>query len=247
MFWIIQRDFYSQPNFDKLVQTLERNGIEHIETRVNEIETLTIPKDIPVMVCGGESIAMVAVKNNWIPGSFLNYNFNYITWSTQYGDDLLNNKYIQGNISEINTSYDKFFMRPLGDTKTINGKVYSKYELDLIKNDVISLIRGDIQVIVSPVKTIYAEYRFFVVDNIIVASSQYKSGGNLFTSELVAASAASFVSDMITKWQPARAFVIDVAFTDKGYKIVEFNNINGSGFYACNIGKIVEALENMKF
>jgi hypothetical protein len=34
-----------------------------------------------------------------------------------------------------------------------------------------------------------------------------------------------------------------VAYTSEGYKIVEFNNFNASGFYACNVQKIIEAIE----
>jgi hypothetical protein len=47
-------------------------------------------------------------------------------------------------------------------------------------------------------------------------------------------------------WAPARAFVLDVALTDDGYKIVEAQCINASGLYAGDVQKIIIVLDNMK-
>lgn len=40
-------------------------------------------------------------------------------------------------------------------------------------------------------------------------------------------------------YQPDKAFVIDIANTDNGLKIVELNCINCSGFYEADIQKII--------
>ena len=59
----------------------------------------------------------------------------------------------------------------------------------------------------------------------------------------------------IAEWQPHDAFVIDVAEVPNLHalrhnldephwlKVVEINTLNSSGFYACNIPKLVMALE----
>lgn len=52
-----------------------------------------------------------------------------------------------------------------------------------------------------------------------------------------------FGKDVITTWQPADAFVIDIARTHDGCKFVEFNNINSAGFYACDVTRYVWAME----
>lgn len=52
---------------------------------------------------------------------------------------------------------------------------------------------------------------------------------------------------MIEIWQPARAFVIDIALTQESYKIVEINCINSAGFYAADVSKIVNAIQKMRF
>lgn len=53
------------------------------------------------------------------------------------------------------------------------------------------------------------------------------------------------MNDMIKLYQPGRAFVIDVALTDDGLKIVELNCINCSGFYEADIQKIIMSLNNI--
>ena len=45
----------------------------------------------------------------------------------------------------------------------------------------------------------------------------------------------------------ARAFVLDVADTLEGPKVIEVNNFNSAGLYACDVGKIVDAVEAMEF
>jgi hypothetical protein len=56
---------------------------------------------------------------------------------------------------------------------------------------------------------------------------------------------------MVDLWQPARAFVIDIALTDDeddGWcKVIEVNNINSSGFYSIDMQKFVMAIEAMEF
>lgn len=44
-------------------------------------------------------------------------------------------------------------------------------------------------------------------------------------------------------WLP-HCCVMDLAETDDGLKCIEFNSINASGFYDCNIEKIILFLNN---
>ena len=53
----------------------------------------------------------------------------------------------------------------------------------------------------------------------------------------------NYVQTIIDKWLPSPSVVIDIALTDKGLKIIEFNNINSSGFYAIDVAKYVCAIE----
>ena len=44
-----------------------------------------------------------------------------------------------------------------------------------------------------------------------------------------------YAQRMVDVWQPAKAFVIDVAETNEGLKVIEINNINSAGFYEADV------------
>jgi hypothetical protein len=51
-----------------------------------------------------------------------------------------------------------------------------------------------------------------------------------------------FAQSMVDRWQPADAFVIDIADTPNGLKVVEINTFGVSGFYYSDMFKVVDAL-----
>jgi len=78
----------------------------------------------------------------------------------------------------------------------------------------------------------------------VVCASMYRSGGIARFSDEVAPSLFDFVRQRIAEWQPHEAFVIDVCEAPGNeVKIVEINTLNCSGFYACDVPKLVMALE----
>lgn len=246
MFWLIQKNFYSKNNFDLLISNLKRLDLKYDLIDIsNDINTSQYP--INTIICGGNTLSNIAIQNNWQPGSFLNDNFSYLKWKDIYKDNLLNYPAIIDTLDSINPTWDNFFIRPLEDTKYFNGTIMLKKDFKIFKdnvynNDISNIIKNSL-VVISKIKEIYAEFRFFIVYKKIVTYSQYKSGGQVYLSEFIPNEAINFVSNIINIWQPAKAFVIDVAYTEEGYKIVEFNNFNASGFYACNVQKIIEAIE----
>jgi hypothetical protein len=104
----------------------------------------------------------------------------------------------------------------------------------------------DMPVVVSPAKKIHAEYRFFVVENEIVGKSRYRVLGKLWPSEDVPDYLLEYVYKFIYVWRPDRAFVIDLAETPDGVKIVEFNNINAAGWYKADVSKIIQAIDSLE-
>ena len=150
----------------------------------------------------------------------------------------------------INPLWESFFIRPCEDTKDFAGTVYTKEDFLSWREDLLQLEEqcdfADNDMIASPVKEIFAEHRFFVVDRKIATYSQYKKGDKLFKSTEVNEEVIGFANEMIALWQPSRAFVIDIAETPEGLKVIEINNFNSAGFYAADVGKLIDAIENMK-
>jgi hypothetical protein len=272
MYWVVQNNIYKEQKHSILMKTLKEKKIPHIEVKVvpfsddkllpsefdsheykgiiDDIKGVEIPNNTPVMVLGGTTLAKIAERRGWNPGSFLNENFHYNQWKNALGDYLLNSEAMVGNLRDINPAWDTFFIRPCEDTKDFSGIVYTKegfnrWREELLKDeDSYPFINSE--VVSSPVKIIEAEYRFFVVDGHIVTYSQYKLGDKLYKNATVDKEVIQFTKEMINLWQPARAFVIDIAKTNEGYKVIEINNFNSAGFYDADVVKIIDAIENMK-
>lgn len=164
------------------------------------------------------------------------------------------------------------FVRPIEDSKVFSGGVFTKEDFYTWKRKVVvleedfgnSLTKNTLVQVCNP-KTILAEYRFWVVMNHdtgvseIVCASLYKMGRTVMYKEVTRNEFGhlfEFVEARINEWSPHLAFVIDVCEVPNlmnirypgsdlqhELKIVEINTLNSSGFYACNIPKLVMALE----
>jgi len=262
MLWIIQNNFYKPYNHKMLIDTLERLGIQHIEVIVTSDSDELIPvnpdtnilglikkNEESIIVCGGLHIGRIATQNNWFPGSFYNENFSYNKWAVAYDKNLLNHEHVISTLKTIEPNWSTFFIRPCEDSKAFNGSIFLKDEFKSWRNTYLSSTIGikfeNELVVASPIKEIYSEYRFFVVDKQIITCSQYKSGKNVVSLSEVGNATIEFAQKIVNQWQPSRCFVLDIAYTMEGFKIVELNNFTSSGFYSCNIGKIIESIENM--
>lgn len=168
-------------------------------------------------------------------------------------------------VSSANAAYwlsGRAFMRPIEDSKCFAGKVFEYDDVaEWVKKVVVlkeedgSSMTGDTLVQVCSIKPIYAEYRFWVVKGEIITASMYKRGDKVYYSDEVDQCFHDYVKERIAEWQPLDAFVIDVCSIPgvnvvypnqvnfNTFKIVEINTINSAGFYAADMGKLVDAFE----
>jgi hypothetical protein len=56
---------------------------------------------------------------------------------------------------------------------------------------------------------------------------------------------AQFAQSCADRWQPNDAFSLDVAVTPRGFKAIELNSANSAGFYQCDIGAIIDAVNRL--
>lgn len=108
-------------------------------------------------------------------------------------------------------------------------------ELDILDNELI---------VVSSVKEITSEFRFFIVNNEVVGSSQYLDSGYYFLSNKIptpATELANFVSTF--HWQSDKAYVCDIAMLENCPKIIELNAFSASDFYLCDVVNILKKME----
>lgn len=274
MFWIIQGNLTKEDSLSKLINYIQENKIEHklvkpipfsefivdINTDVNNHDIDDLPKlsfdnSKQMVTIGSYTLAKFAKANNWTPGAFINENFEFSKWINGWGkDNMLNGLAIESKVKDMVIPKDwyKVFARPSEDTKSFAGQVFEVDNLTYWFNQLTEYgdpcgLCGETSVIVSPLKEILAEYRFFVVDGKVVTGSLYKIRDQVISSESIDPIAFNFANKMLELWQPDRAFVLDIAITSDGPKIIEVNNINSSGFYKANIGAIVDSINDMIF
>jgi hypothetical protein len=155
-----------------------------------------------------------------------------------------------GTFGDIVPEQDEFFMRPIHDGKEFAGviksagqlKEWQKRVIDLGLADNGSTLTSETPIMCSQLRKIYNEYRYFVVDGKAVTGSQYMLGKRVVYGDTDGNMdiAQEFVDRLNgTVDQP---YVIDIALTDDGYKVIEMNTLNCAGFYAADMQKLTYAL-----
>ena len=277
MLWVVQNNLYNEYGYKNFITALDRLGSNYVVVKPVPFSTIILPPDFDsmtqriedvdepyidtdqnIVICGAITLGKVAKARGWTPGTFLNENFDFKYWCDGFGkENLLNGESIVCTVENAECDEEEIFLRPTKDTKAFTGIVMTKEEFykwkeriaDIIPYDFTPLHK-DTEIMMSPVKEIFAEYRLFVVDGTIVTGSIYKQGtmgitqlNNLNGVFQPDEEIMCMAQEMVDKWQPAVAFVIDIAKTPEGLKIIEINNFNSAGFYSSDVYKIINAIE----
>ena len=256
MHWVLQNNLLEEPGYDRLVQCLnDRNckvSIVRVIPFIHELET-DAHLEGPVIVIGSTALSSIAKKKGWVPGSFDNENFDFEIWRKQYSGFLLNDDAEVFRFAEVQEREGLFFSRPCLDLKAYPGTVFNWEEFEawraglLAEADPLNPLQRDTKVLISTLKTINREYRFFIVEGKVVTGSMYRFQGKVQPSSDIPLSAVQFAQMVTEIWMPDRAFVLDIAEIDEDYQIIEINSINSAGFYDADVGALVDALEVLRF
>ena len=261
MFWVVEKDIFGEERYGEIFSTLSSLDYDY-----TEIKTIPFTKEMspniwplnPVIAIGSVKLTeTIAYDRKWIPGGFKNENFDYQKWATMWKGLVLNEMSTVHlcsfdevpNFLEL-SGKEVFFIRPLLDNKAFPGHVTSSREYQKTLMNVLEGDRSDLQfnlkenVLIADPKSIYREVRFFIVDGEIITHSTYKVGERINYMEEVStdSEAISVVQEAVNRWTPSEAFVLDVALTNEGYKIIELNCLTSCGFYKANVSKIVQSL-----
>ena len=254
MLWVIQHNLWSEPEYRNFVGIMKKSEIPHqCVTVIPFSHELTPAVDYPgrKIAYGSTTLMKLTIKEKWDPGCYYNENFDYRAWSKEYGKDLLNHDATVCKFKEVKMDADEFFIRPCKDLKEFTGALIKKKDFEewkdhTLKMDSESSLTGETFVSYAPAKQIYKEYRFFIVDYKVCTYSLYRLNGTLVQDLPVEDEAVTFVQKMINKWSPHKVFVLDVALTPNGYKVIEINCANSSGFYKCDVSKLVQTIYKME-
>ena len=241
---MIHGSVFSETNRQLLVDVLRRFDLPHTLVSFDELGE-PVPYLDPqgaVYVCGAWKMQRLAIQRGWNPGSFLSHNFSVEVWAQHLPGELLNGTTLFSTVEDLNLEAP-MFVRPIEDTKSFDGAVFSAEEFEELRMGDASI--GQVRVSASRVRTIMREYRLFFVGGRFVTGSLYRQGGEIVLSRDVDPEAIVYAEGVVQRWAPADSFVVDVALSDDRYWVVEFNNINSSGFYAADVERYVHAIERL--
>lgn len=250
--WVIQDNLINHQTRDHLVQLLQERNVPFTLVKLipffHQIEGEVKADGREIFVYGSTGLGEVAKARGWRPGYF-DQNLDYELMLARYGDLALNATAVCTPLGELPRAMECFFIRPVLDNKSFAGTVMTWNELEQFRAGVASIadekdatLRLADRVVMAPLIAIRAEYRLFVIGGEVAAASRYKVGDRVESSRQVPADVIAFARRAVEHWRPNDAFTIDIAETDAGLKVIELNSANSAGFYACDVGRIIDAV-----
>lgn len=251
--WIMQQNLVKEPQ--KWYDALEVCG-----SKWKPVEIIPFADSVPdvdfdtkyAVAYGSTTMIKNAHKHsNWNPGVFFTPElFRSNVWQEKYGKNMFNSDGYVTTIEKLKDNCpDEMFIRPNNDLKDFSGSLIDKAGLIRFYDKVSFggyIFGTDAEVFVAPIKEIHKEWRCFIVDGKVVASSQYKFRSMLMTKEGAPGGVIEFANSMANIWGPEKAYVMDVCEDmDRKLHLVELNCFNASGVYECNVVEIIKAVESM--
>lgn len=206
---------------------------------------------------GSTLLISLAHELGWKGCHFTPDTFNYRS-AVMNRRDMLNNGHIMDvaecirfmeNHMRSGGPTAEWFIRPSLDLKQFNGQVIAARDCakwlreatQFESSTTRQLSLDDIVVVATP-KPIDAEWRWFVVDGKVVDGSMYRCRERLYLAHEEDKALYREAQALADVWLPDACCVMDVALAEHKLQVIEFNCINGSGFYEHDIKKIFDAL-----
>lgn len=243
---------YVQANTLQVAKFAFENKIEMIDRSMTDTFDpdncgVNWPQYGPVLVYGSVDFIKACAKSTHLAKYVFNdpAQFSMAAYVKHYKDLMLNARGKLTNPKELLetpsfTFTARYHIRPDSEDKAFPGNVYSYHEwVDLVCNLNLNL---RLPCWVSPVAPkILREWRCWVVDGRVVSVVEYGVTGRLFSDPTQDAEAKKFAWRVCKPDMPANYYVMDICETTEGFKIVEFNPINSSGWYGSNTAQAVLA------
>ncbi|MFK7972839.1 MAG: ATP-grasp domain-containing protein [Bacteroidia bacterium] len=253
MYYLIQKNVFQDPRYDRIFEVMEELGLEYesveFKPRSIEFDMKTDRKDI--FVYGSVKLAKVTADFDWTPGSFYGHNHEFEHYAKGYGEHTINyGSYICTLGDSIDwATHRQLFIKPAKDAKVFTGKVFNEHEwkdfvYEKLHEAEHARVSESTLIQVSKPYAIFKEARVWIVGKKVVTSSYYRFHGDVEFEEHVAAEGLAFAQRMADLYNVADAYVMDIAMTMDGWKIMEVNCINSAGFYKGDVKRIVLALED---
>ncbi len=192
----------------------------------------------------------------WSLGAFCDIAaFSCSKWYPEFAPFLIHEKWKQTTVVEL-VSYpdailksiggeDGFFVRPDSPLKPFSGRVLTKENLSLEALDYgFYYDDKELPIIVTPLKEIREEWRFVIVDSVVITGSSYEADGRAENISSVPQDVWDFAQKVAANAKaPEDVYVLDICEADGDHRVLEINPFSGADLYNCDREKIVSAID----
>lgn len=255
--WLVQSNLIDYRQVSQICDAVRAAGANLVEAVVipfqDDIDNPSVLENLDGIVIpyGSTKLTKITMNRGWKGSFFDPALFRVDAWNKVQPDRLLNNDQTLMTVAEAKTILDKYepdellFVRPRDDLKAFNGTVTAARE---IQNWMQSTESGnfsftdDTVICVSSPKKILQETRWFIVGGKIIDGSQYMLHRQRIAQLVTDTKLYNAAQELADIWLPHETCVMDLALTEDGLKVIEYNCLNSSGFYQHDIDKIVRAV-----
>lgn len=144
-----------------------------------------------------------------------------------------------GEVESLLVSGEAFHIRPNAEDKAFHAKVFELASWNEMRGE--REVPADLECWVSPVKQIATEWRCWFIGGKLIEISQYRHDGQMSKLRGAPDDVIAFATHIGRTWLPVDCVVMDIARTSDGLKVIEFNPIHSSGWYAADAPAVLRA------
>ena len=264
--WIVDKSvvFKLSQHNEKIHEVIQRLGYQCILTEIDILGNTIVPNildnDGPYIFYGSHRFVRLMLKE-YPKLRYAAYGVNDRTVASSYLSNLpvewfLNDQAIfmpwklfkhQGK-DRFSSYKTGLFIRPNSGFKTFAGQtiMFDKwnYTIELLED--VTSVTDETMILISPLKDIIGEFRFVVCDGQVVTGSEYRWDDRLDIRIDYPIECFDLAEKIANHdWQVDDAYIVDVASTIEGPKVIELNSFSCAGLYACDLEKIVKSLSSV--
>jgi hypothetical protein len=243
MLWLATGRRTGDDDMARLMATLKAHGVQHAAVRKppfsdylvdmqDKDRRIEFRPDSLVFAYGSSTLHEVSAAMGWTPGFVDGPPIDEC--ERHWGAEMLNHGSRYDVIGTMAVPDEAIFIRPVDDGKSFAGQVIEPAAFETWRQGILDIkgwtnLPKDTKVIVGRPKTIEAEWRIAMVDGVPATASLYRDGAKLRTERGAPAEVLRYARERSEAWSPRAAFVLDVAATPDGLRIVETNSISSAG------------------
>lgn len=238
-----------------MLSWLKENGVPYHQIRIipfiHEVDGRVPEISGTVITYGSIGSQKLAERMGWKPGVFTGSEINETELQSRFGSMYLNSDARVCKFRDLPSTVsnnDEVFIKPNTDTKEFAGTVIEATKMrewidSMMSSGYLEESFLNAEVLVSEPKKIGCEWRLIIVDRQIAAYSVYRQYGIVKPEIWMPKEVENFANKAISVYSPLDVYVLDICQIEDGsYKVIEMNTFNSSGWYDCDVSKVMKSV-----